>query len=328
MKITVLKFHTLLLCGALAFSACKKSKETVNNPPTDNSETAEATASTDHNDYLMISDQTSEEANVIVSGNSNTSGSGSGSGSLSLVIGLSVDSSHVSANSCFKLTYSGTSSAGYSRNGWDSIWVVGAGGLGHNWANINAYIIQKYDYTCTKPNGKTMRLVGRDTTWNIGGGNFFAMLTGSTQTTDHSGTATITFDDGTQRTWSHSRRKVRTYASGMITTTVSGKHSGSGSSTIDTWGTDRRGKTFYAEITNSLVWKYSSNSHSNNGSNTCAHWYDAISGVVTYKGTDDNTTITYGVDASGTATTNNNCPYGYKVNWVFQGQTGTKIYSY
>ena len=324
MKITTLKFHTLLLCGALAFTACKKNKDQTTNPPQDNSQAQEATASTDHSDYLMFSDQMTEEANLVVSGTHSTQGATSGT--FSLILGSSVDTSQASAHAIFKITYNGASSAGYSRSGWDSIWVVA---VGNNWSTIGAEIIQKYDYTVTKSNGKTMRIVGRDTTWNVNGGSFFAMLNGSIQTTDHSGTATITFDDGTQRTWSHARRKVRSYSNGLITTTVTGNKNASGSSMIDIWGINRSGETFYAEITTALVWKYSGTSQSSGSSNSCTHWYEAISGMITYKGSNSGLMITYGVDSAGNLdTSNTTCPYGYKVNWTNQGQLGTKIYAY
>ena len=187
-------------------------------------------------------------------------------------------------------------------------------------------MLSKYNYSATFENGKTLKIEGVDTITNISGGNWQTLMAGGSTKISQKGTSKVTFEDGTQKTWSHSREKVKTYANGVITVTVTGTEMNGADDNIETWGVNRYNETFYAKTNSALVWSYNASS----SANTCAHWRDAIAGSYYYKGTSSNLTVTYGVTSAGTANTNpfNTCPFGYKLDWIANGKAQESIIAY
>jgi hypothetical protein len=307
----------LLGLALLSFGACHKKTSDAAVPATGNS--AEGTTSQDQNNVTNASNQMSEEADVVASGSSSNARVSSNSGTI--LSGVSrIDSV---TPGTYKITYDGTnkSASGIIRKGTDSIIIHG------QWHIKNAYIISYYDYTILNiNNGKTLRLNGIDTITNINGGNYYNLLNGSTITLMHKGTAQITFDDGTVRTWSHSREKVRSFANGIITSTITGTGTPNSLLNVEAWGINRSGEHFYGQISSPLVWSY----YANPASNSCAHWTKPISGVYFHKGSGAGLTVTYGVSSTGASNAMpfDTCPYGYKLDWTFNNKSLESIVSY
>jgi len=312
MKKNVLRLSAMLLCGALAFTACKKKSDTP--APTNSDSTQQAATARDQADYTNNTSQAADEANVIAS---NSSSNARLSATSNLIIGATIDSSKASTKGIYAVTYSGICSTGKTRTGWDSIWVVG------KWHVAGSYIVMKYDYTVTKKNGKKMTLVGQDTITNVSGGNIVQLAEGnvSSLVTNHTGTAQVTFDNGTSRKWSHARQRTTTYASGVITITVDGIGSVGGATNVSEWGVNRAGETFYGEITTPIVWTYDFVTVNN----TCATWPDPVSGVYYHKGTGSGLIVTYGVTNDGSPIASGGCPYGYKLNWTGPNNTPEQL---
>ena len=121
----------------------------------------------------------------------------------------------------------------------------------------------------------------------------------------------ITFDNGTQRTWQVSKQRVFTFVnnSGVITTT--GTHTDGAVANIAEWGTNRFGKAFATSITEPLIVKQD-----------CS--FRLTSGQVKHTTGGITATATFGLDATGNPTS---CPgsgnYYYKVIWT--GPNGNSL---
>jgi hypothetical protein len=101
----------------------------------------------------------------------------------------------------------------------------------------------------------------------------------------------ITFDNGAQRTWHVARQRSYSYSSGLVVS-LTGTHTDGGTSGISEWGTNRFGNSFTTVISQALVVKQS-----------CS--WQLTSGQVSLNNAAGATVITFGLDATGTAT---GCP--------------------
>ncbi len=154
--------------------------------------------------------------------------------------------------------------------------------------------------------GKSITINGTKTITNVSGGRLSA-LSGSRVIT-HSITSagmSITFDDGTQRTWQIAKQRVFTFSNGIVITTT-GTHSDGDISGISEWGINRFGNAFVAVINQPLVVR-----------KDCS--FRLVSGQVTHSRLAATIIVTFGLDASGVATT---CPAGsyyFKLVWTGTG---------
>jgi hypothetical protein len=319
MKKNLFKGSVILLSVAalLSFGACHKKTSDAAVPANDNS--AEGTTAQDQNNVTNASNQMSEEADVVASGSSSNARVSSNGGTILPGV-LRIDSM---TPGTYKITYDGIhkSASGIIRKGTDSIIING------QWHLAGSFIVSYYDYTILNiNNGKTLHLQGIDTIKKISNGNYYDLLKGTTITVMHTGTAQITFDDGTVRTWNHSREKVRSFANGIITSTITGTGMPNSISNVEAWGINRRGEHFYGQISSPLIWSY----YADPSSNTCMHWAKPISGVYFHKGSGAGLTVTYGVNSSGVANAMpfDTCPYGYKLDWTFSNKSLELIVSY
>ena len=121
----------------------------------------------------------------------------------------------------------------------------------------------------------------------------------------------VTFDDGTVRTWSGAWKRTLSGALNgtnfVVTVSVAGDTTINGFSYAETWGTTRSGDAFVTTLNPPVVFN-----------SICLN--KALSGVKTINVTNTTIgtfvlTITVGVNSDGTATTTG-CPYGLKLNWT------------
>lgn len=119
---------------------------------------------------------------------------------------------------------------------------------------------------------------------------------------------TVTFDNGTQRSWQVARRRTFTYNNGIVTTVEGIAPQGGG---IAEWGTTRFGSSFTCAITQPLVFKQSCN-------------FRLVSGQITHTRAAYTTVTTFGLDSNGTPV--DTCPIGvfyFKVVWT--GPNGNSV---
>jgi hypothetical protein len=214
------------------------------------------------------------------------------------------------------ITYNGTNCAGNrTRTGV----VVISWAAGTHWRDKGAVVtvsIQSLKITRVR-DGKSITLNGTHTYTNVNGGSLTdVVLKGSTVThTVTSDDMSITFDNGTQRTWHIARQRIYTLVNQGLTITTSGLHTDGSTTGISEWGITRWGNTFVAQITDPLVIDGNCN-------------FRLTKGAVKVIRPEVTTTITFGLDKDGNATT---CPgdgsYYFKLVWE-AGKTYTFILPY
>jgi hypothetical protein len=116
----------------------------------------------------------------------------------------------------------------------------------------------------------------------------------------------VTFDNGSQRTWMVAVQRVFTYNNGVVITST-GTHTDGSNINIAEWGTNRFGHAFSTSILEPLVVRQD-----------CS--FRLVSGKVKHTAPAVTATATFGLDASGNPT---GCPgtghYYYKLEWTGPG---------
>jgi hypothetical protein len=121
----------------------------------------------------------------------------------------------------------------------------------------------------------------------------------------------ITFDDGTQRTWNVAKQRVYTFSGTNVSVTISGTHTEGNVTNIAEWGTNRLGRAFTSATLQPVVIRSDCN-------------FRVVSGEIKHSLPNVSADATFGLDASGNPTT---CPgtghYYFKI--VFTGSGGNSI---
>ena len=186
------------------------------------------------------------------------------------------------------------------------------------WGQAGAqYSVQYQNLRITRSSdNKSVVINGEKMVKNISGGRLRNLATAGTSIVHEvrSSNMSLTFDDGSQRIWQLARRRVFTYANGIVLTITGIAPQGGG---VSEWGTNRYGSSFTSSITEPLVIRQSCN-------------FRLVSGQVRNEAALANVTITMGLDASGNPVST--CPSGtfyYKVVWTGPGgQSFTRIAPY
>jgi hypothetical protein len=191
---------------------------------------------------------------------------------------------------------------------------------GMHWKDVGAQINVAYqNFKVTrKTDNKSITINGTHTLTNVEGGLLRDLLQGRNSITHTiaSSNMSITFDDGTQRSWQVARKRVYTLANGG-TITISGTHTDGNQTSIAEWGTDRFGHPFTTAITQPLV--ISANCQ-----------FRLISGQVTHNRMTSSASVTFGLNKDGNPAS---CPasgsFYYKLTWTGpNGNTLTYIAPY
>lgn len=121
-----------------------------------------------------------------------------------------------------------------------------------------------------------------------------------------------TFDNGTSRNWSIAKQREFSFSGGLVLS-ITGTGTVSGVSNVVVWGTNRLGQDFATRITSPLVIRQD-----------CQ--FRLTSGKIEHTRMARDITVTYGLDASGNATS---CPgsgsYYFKAEWTSAGGTPHSI---
>jgi hypothetical protein len=213
------------------------------------------------------------------------------------------------------VTYNGTNCFG-NRSRTGSVVISMAKGI--QWGNTGAQITVTFNNVKVKrmSDNKTLTLNGTQTITNTSGGRIINLPQGITIThTINSTNMSLTFDNGMQRTWSVAKQRVFTYNNGIVVT-ATGLHTDGTHDGIAEWGNNRFGIPFASAVTQPIVVKQD-----------CS--FRVVSGQVTHYRADITTTATFGLDATGNATS---CPgtgkYYLKLVWADNVNSYTVILPY
>jgi len=296
MKKSILYLSVVTLSLGFFAISCKKDSAAA----TDSS--AEVTTQSDDQSRVSTeTDAVSNDANASLEVSPSISGRTEG------FQGLICDATIVAdtANSArtITITYNGTNCSGTrTRTGVVVISIP----AGVYWKNAGAAVTISYQNLkiIRVSDNKSVTINGTHTLTNVSGGLLVNLPTLKTIThTITSSNMTVTFDDGSQRSWSVARQRVFTYNNGVVIT-VTGTHTDGSNTGIEEWGTTRFGKSFTNSITSPLV-----------VSQGCS--FRITSGATQHVTSLATVAVTFGLDASGNATS---CPgtgsYYYKAVWT------------
>lgn len=213
------------------------------------------------------------------------------------------------------ITYNGTNcSLTRTRTGT----VVVSWAAGTKWTDKGAVVTVSIQDVKIKRliDGKSITLNGTHTYTNVTGGGLAELAQGTKVThTITSDDMSITFDNGAKRTWHVARQRDYELIDQGLVITTTGTHTDGSVSGISEWGTNRWGNSFVTQITAGLV------------IDQRCQWR-LTKGAVKIIRPEVTTTITFGLNADGVATT---CPgdgvYYFKLVWE-AGKTYTFILPY
>lgn len=310
----------LLIAAALllsiSFYSCKKTDTAIDN------NTELATHSDDQSRVAAETDAVANDADASIEQFAAFGGRSASSNSSTSFIacGATAVLDSTTTDRRITITYDGTNCGGTrTRTGI----VVLTMRLTSRWRDVGAVLtvdVQNLRITRLRDN-KSITINGIETITNTSGGRLIDLPTagpGVTRVHDiASAGATITFDDGTQRTWQIAKRRTFTYNNGFVLTTE-GTHTDGSITGISEWGTNRFGNAFVASITQPMIIR-----------EDCS--YRLVSGQVTHQRLLANVVTTFGLDATGNPTS---CPansgaYYFKTVWTgVNGVVRTIIYPY
>ncbi len=161
--------------------------------------------------------------------------------------------------------------------------------------------------------GQTIIINSNKTFTNVTGGFVFLLGHYGIDTVIHTieGSAQITFDNNSTRSWNIARKLTFTGTAGAFMLTSEGFGNSGTYSNLSNWGTNRNGELFYTQITEPVVFKQ-----------TCE--WNPCSGVKVYQIPEVNksATVTFGFNSSYQPVTGDECPTHYRVDWVNGDYTG------
>lgn len=297
MQINFRLLPVLTLAVFTTFTACKKDAK-----PSTDSTTEMATHADDQNQVSGQIDAVANDASLAIESSATYSGARVQNPPF-IVCDATLTLDSTSNPRKATITYLGTSCNGsYKRTGT----VVVSMPANVQWKNAGATITVTYqNLKVTRlSDNKSVTINGSHTITNVSGGLLFNLptLQSITHTVSSSGMS-ITFDDGSQRTWQVATRRVFTYSNNSVVLTITGNNSIGNVDGIAEWGTNRFGHDFMTTITQPLVIRSDCN-------------FRLTAGQVTHSGF-GTATATFGLDASGNPTT---CPgaghYYFKLTWA------------
>lgn len=308
MKKQISVLSVLAIATMISLVSCMKENKA------DNFDTEASTQSDDQSQVSAQIDATSNEINFALEATGTLAQRGGDLQTLVCNAVLTADSSN--ATRTLTLTYNGDDCLGrFNRTG-----VVKASiPAGKKWKDAGTTITVQYINVVFKnlSNNKSITINGSHTITNVNGGLLYQLGTLGTIThTINSDGMTVTFDNGSQRTWKVARKRVFTYNNGVVIT-VTGTHTEGNMTNVAEWGTNRDGRAFTSAIVEPLVFRQDCDFRL--GSGKITHTLPAFT-----------SSATFGLNSAGAATT---CPgagkYYVKIEWaVAGGTTHTSLHPY
>lgn len=303
MKQKKLLFYSLALGLLTSFVACKKDTSTDNGKDSD---TEISTHSDDQSLFTSEIDDVSNDADAVLEVYSSVSPREMGSDTS--ICGASISWDIVSNPQTATITFNGGECFGKKREGSILISVP----KGTKWGEAGATVsVSIKNLKITRlSDKKSVTINGTQTYTNVSGGLLKNLK--SLQSITHTITSdgfTITFDNGSQRSWQVAKKRVFTYNDGIVITTT-GNHAEGGIEGIAEWGNNRFGVSFVTIISSPLIIKQNCN-------------FRLTSGSVTHKVGNVSAVVTFGLDKDGNPV---DCPATFYYKLVYTGSNG-KVYT-
>ena len=331
MKANYISRVTLAAClvTGISLTSCKKDNTS---STSGSSDTEVSTASDDQSQVSGESEAMNDDANTALSGSASFSGTASdvshsggtetnstatyASGTswtrTDLICDATITYDTAGGNRTITIVYNGTNCAGNrTRTGTVTISMPS----NEHWKDAGATAtLTAKDVKITRVrDGKSITINGEKTFTNVSGG-LLADLSSAGSIT-HTVTSTgisITFDNGSQRSWQIAKQRVYTYDNGIVLTT-SGTHTDGTHTGIAEWGTNRYGNAFTSIISSPRIFRQDCD-------------FRLTAGVDSLINNAGSTVITYGLDSSGNPT---GCPgtgtYYFKI--VFTSAKNGNVYT-
>ncbi|MBI5373709.1 MAG: hypothetical protein HZA79_16915 [Sphingobacteriales bacterium] len=311
MKPRFLSFAAAILSFSLIFTSCKKEGSSSG---TQDFTAETSTHSDDQSRFSAEVDAVANDANLVLE---TTAGFTNKPGDLqSIICDATIVVDTLSNPRTITITFDSSNCLGNRiRTGV----IVISMAQGVRWKNAGAVLnvsFQNYKVTRLSDN-KSITINGTQTYTNVSGGLLINLPTLNTIThTISSSNMSVTFDNGSQRTWQVARQRVFTYNNG-VNITITGTHTEGNTTGIAEWGTNRFGRPFVTAIAEPVVLKQD-----------CA--FRVGSGKVVHTTDSYTASATFGLDANGAPTT---CPgsghYYMKIVWTGPaGNTHTALLPY
>jgi hypothetical protein len=287
--------YLLALSLLIFFTACKK------DATPEDTNTDMVTHSDDQSRFSTEIDAVANDADLAIESSSNFSGR------LMDVQGLICDAdivvNTVSNPMTITITYNGANCLGNRTRTGVIVLSMPQGTL---WKNAGAAItlsFQNYKVTRTSDT-KSITINGTQTYTNVTGGLLINLPTAGPITHTLTSTAlSVTFDNGSQRSWQVAKQRVFSFAGGVVVT-ASGIHTEGNVTNVAEWGTNRFGAAFTTSTLEPLVFRQDCNGR-------------LVSGKVKHSTPNISATATFGLDVNGNPTT---CPgagtYYGKIVWT------------
>ena len=304
MRTNKILLSTLACSLVLGFSACKKDAK-----DNDLDKTGMSVHADDQSRVSAEIDAVANDASLILEGNAGFSGR------FETVNGIICDA-NVTVNTTtnpmtLTVVYDGTNCLGNrTRTGT----VILSMAQGTHWKDTGAAVTVTFqDLKVTRvSDNKSITLNGSQAYTNVSGGLILNLANPQSSIT-HSITSdglSVTFDDGSQRTWKIAKQRVFTY-SGRVVISTTGTHSENNITGIAEWGTNRFGQAFTTSVTDPIVLKQDCN-------------FRVTGGAVKHTLPNASATVTFGLNSNGMPT---GCPgsghYYYKL--MVTGPNGNSI---
>ena len=311
MKRIILALTICLSIGTIfTLNSCKKAAPAAKD---------DSTSAEDANNVSNALNSTNDDATNAAGTNASISGKTAGFEVLCGVL-VTVDS----VNGVLTLTYSGNDcNSVVKRQGTVTVTLLGYA-IGARWKSAGATMQIVYNnlVITNVATGASFTLSGTHYLTNVNGGFAYKVLDGTaTGPVIHkhvSDNFTVTFANGTQKTWSV--RRTRTFDGtaglGVKTITLAGDTTVNGDNHVEIWGTNRNGDVFESALIRPII------------SNSTCGYYHPVSGEYTHFVANRSIDILFGVDANGNIITNGACPYGYNITYTVNSVTKFKTDSY
>jgi hypothetical protein len=309
MKTKIVLFLATVLFFVAIFTACKKE----NNNSKNDENTEVAVQSDDQSRVSGEIDAVANDADVSIENSAGFTGRLSQGQSLLLdtVCDANVAYDIASDPRTITITYNGGNCWG-TRTRTGKVIISMAQGV--HWKDQGASLTLTFqDLKITRvSDNKSITINGTQTYTNVTGGLLINLLTLGTVT--HSITSSnmsITFDDGTQRTWSVAKQRVYTFSGTNVSVTISGTHTEGTVTNIAEWGTNRLGHAFTSSTVQPVVIRSDCN-------------FRVVSGEIKHILPHVTADATFGLDSGGNPTS---CPGTghYYLKVVFTGTNGNSI---
>jgi hypothetical protein len=305
----VLCLATVLFFVAI-FTACKKEN---NNSQTNDQSTEVAQQSDDQSRFSTEIDAVANDADVSIENSAGFTGRLSQGQSFfsDTICDANIAYDIVSDPRTITITYNGGNCWG-TRVRTGKVIVSMAQGV--HWKDPGASLTLTFqDLKITRvSDNKSITINGTQTYTNVTGGLLINLLTlGSITHSITSSNMSITFDDGTQRTWQVAKQRVYAFGGTYVSVTISGTHTEGSVNNIAEWGTNRLGHEFTSSTVQPVVIR-----------SDCD--FRVVSGEIKHTLPHVTADATFGLDSSGNPTS---CPgaghYYFKI--VFTNTNGNSI---